>query len=254
MAVLNKNPGVAADVGYRGWGYIFTAYGEAWANSAITWAGYIQDDHGYGYKTEAAYETSIRFPNVTITQGAEISAATLSIKQDATAYGTQATMHVQAFDEDNSAIPTSFANFGAKARTSASVTWTEGSLSAGVTYTSPDIKTVIQEIVNRGGWSSGNALQICLSDSTYKYPSYPGVADNIFRFFQGNTTLADYDLNITYTDYADSGIRIRDTSATVKIGYKALVGTHKLRFYDGSAIVGIPLLSTGDSNASALKS
>ena len=51
------------------------------------------------------------------------------------------------------------------ARTTARVDWDDaGSWVTDAEYNSPDIKTVIQEIVNRIGWASGNAIVIFWND------------------------------------------------------------------------------------------
>lgn len=47
------------------------------------------------------------------------------------------------------------------ARTTASVEWDEEQ-SVTVVYTSPDISSVIREIINRSGWASGNDIGIIL--------------------------------------------------------------------------------------------
>jgi hypothetical protein len=44
------------------------------------------------------------------------------------------------------------------------VDWDPGVWSSGGWYESPDLQDVIQEIVNRSGWASGNALVLLLAD------------------------------------------------------------------------------------------
>ena len=53
--------------------------------------------------------------------------------------------------------------------------------------------------------------------------------------------------------YEDIGLRIRTSSATIKIGVEALKSTHKLRIVKDGVIYGIPLLATSDSDASGLR-
>src|ERR1051326_3714987 len=100
-----------------------------------------------------------RFPGVTIPQGSTISAATLRFRAAATV----------AFS-DNLAIfgelafnPGQIANAAdgqGRVHTTHTVFWAPGNLTSGTDYTSIDISTVIQEIVNQGGFASGNALQL----------------------------------------------------------------------------------------------
>ena len=102
-----------------------------------------------------------------------------------TAYGTNATegvkTRISAEAEDN---PATFTDdkvvFDARwaNRTSASVNWDdiEGWV-GGTEYHSPDIKSVIQEIVNRSGWVSGNSLVIFWED----FDDRSGVATGCYR-------------------------------------------------------------------------
>jgi hypothetical protein len=54
-------------------------------------------------------------------------------------------------------------------------------------------------------------------------------------------------------NYMDIGIRIRKSSQTIKIGVKGLEASHKLRIRKGGTTYGIPLLSTGDGDASPIR-
>lgn len=45
------------------------------------------------------------------------------------------------------------------------MSWSLGSQTAGVNISTPDIASIIQEIVNRSGWASGNALVIFIDDN-----------------------------------------------------------------------------------------
>ena len=51
-------------------------------------------------------------------------------------------------------------DLSARIKTSASVSWTPEDQSAGAEYTSPDIKAIIQEIVNHPNWKPGNSLAL----------------------------------------------------------------------------------------------
>ena len=51
-------------------------------------------------------------------------------------------------------------------RTAASVRWVADTRGVGADVTSPDIKTVIQEVVSRVGWVSGNNLMVGLFGKT----------------------------------------------------------------------------------------
>ena len=106
-----------------------------------------------------------RLLNATIPQGATINTAVLSL------YNLQAgdvTMRgiIYANDVDNAAtFTTTDGNIEGRALTTANVVW-----SATFTFSawnaSPDIANVIQEIVDRVGWASGNALAILVKSTT----------------------------------------------------------------------------------------
>lgn len=107
--------------------------------------------------------TALRFQNVTIPQGATINSATIS------GWATSAkniSSSIYANKVANAgAIPTTTNGISGLTRTTANVSWAQNSLTASAFNVSPDISAVIQEIVNQGGWSIGNALTIILGNS-----------------------------------------------------------------------------------------
>jgi len=104
----------------------------------------------------------IRFPNVNIPQGAVITEAFLRATADAARSG-EAVCNIYANDADNATAPINESQMAALVYTTAYVEWDQGaSWSASTQYDTPDISTVIQEIVDRGGWQSGNAMMLLL--------------------------------------------------------------------------------------------
>jgi hypothetical protein len=104
-----------------------------------------------------------RFLNVTI-PAATINSASMSVIPTST--GNDEPIHpIYGEDQDN---PATFAvsanNISGRARTTATVTWTNANLGATGTsrHDSDDISTIIQEIVDRAGWASGNALVLII--------------------------------------------------------------------------------------------
>lgn len=111
------------------------------------WPTYI--DHFLGY---------FRFQNVTIPQGATISSAYLKPYQSST---PNRTVSVKGFDKDNVSAPTAGSDLAASNFTTAGITnFATGTGSS--QKTSPDIKDIVQEIVDRAGWSSGNSMMFAL--------------------------------------------------------------------------------------------
>jgi hypothetical protein len=107
-------------------------------------------------------DIGLRFQNVTVAQGATITAATLEVFI-ATSKSDDPNCNILGENVDNSVSFVTNADLINRARTSASVQWTASNLGTNAFKTSPDIKTVIQEIVNRGSWASGNAMTIIMS-------------------------------------------------------------------------------------------
>tara|TARA_B100000214_G_scaffold368428_1_gene339960 strand:+ start:4185 stop:4871 length:687 start_codon:yes stop_codon:yes gene_type:complete len=116
---------------------------EDWDN----WPNYV--DHFIGY---------LRFQNITIEQGATISSAYLKPYQSS--YASR-TLSVKGFDKDNVSAPTAGSDLAASNFTTAGITNFATGTGSGQ-KTSPDIKDIVQEIVDRAGWSSGNSMMLAL--------------------------------------------------------------------------------------------
>lgn len=110
----------------------------------------------------------MRFTNITIPQGATINGAHLTLKAASSYSGTDCNTRISAEDVDDApTFADDKAAFDARwaARTTARVDWDNiPEWTPGTDYNSPEIKTVIQEIVDRGGWASGQAIVIFWED------------------------------------------------------------------------------------------
>ncbi len=101
----------------------------------------------------------LRFQNVLVPQGAVITAATLKVYLGGSNRGVDTDVYGQAIDTAP-AFTTSTRDISNRARTTAVVTAAQ--LLPSGWYSFPDISTVIQEIISRAGWASGNALALIL--------------------------------------------------------------------------------------------
>lgn len=199
------------------------------------------------------YESSFRFPGVTIPKGSTISNATITFYQADVADYNGADMTIYGFDEDDSAMAANWDAFVAKADTTASVAWTVAH-SAGISRTTPNISSIIEEIVARSGWSSGNAIQIHFQDDTYDLDtgSNPGNFGIKLATFDRDS-VHNVSISITYTlPYQDVGLRVYDGSGVIKIAGETLDG-HKLRFRQGATTYGIPLGTPGEASDSGVR-
>ena len=123
----------------------------------------------------------MRFNGVDIPQGATIVNAYLQFQvEETTSEATSLSIGGEAID--NAATFTSSAgDISSRARTAAAVTWSPVAWAtvgeAGPDQRTPNIAPVIQEIVNRPGWTSGNSLVIVITGTGERVAeSYDGVS------------------------------------------------------------------------------
>ena len=108
-----------------------------------------------GYST-LTMKSGYRFQNITIPKGAPIISAYLEL--NIVSEGVDFEVDVYGFDEDDITYFSTRENYDALTRTTAYVTWEEISPSATTFYNSSDIASVVQEIIDRDGWVSGNDI------------------------------------------------------------------------------------------------
>ncbi len=101
----------------------------------------------------------IRFRNLRIPQGATITNAYLEFTVDRTDSGaTDLTIFGEATDSAAIFLSTDF-NISNRITTTESAEWDVPAWeTVGATQQSPDLKTVVSEIINRNGWQSGNSM------------------------------------------------------------------------------------------------
>ena len=111
----------------------------------------------------------LRFPGVAVPKGAQVTAASIQFQTDEVTTAA-ASVKIQAQAADNPATFTiTSKNVSSRARTSAAATWTPPAWSTtgarGVAQRTPDLTQLAQELVNRPGWDSGNAMAFVLTGS-----------------------------------------------------------------------------------------
>jgi len=112
---------------------------------------------------------------VTIPQNAEIISAFIRLTSSSSQSSATLRFGIYLENVDAPAAPVSIADFNGKDVT-AKVDWDIASAwSTGVQYDSPDIKTILQTIIDRAGWSSGNAIVALLKDDGGDNTAYRGV-------------------------------------------------------------------------------
>ena len=138
--------------------------------------------------------TFIRFPNVLINTYATISAAVLKVYS--VSNYSSAGVKVRSYGNyiANAIAPTNRTQALALAKTTAHVDWSIGTWTTDLFVSAPDITTIIQEIINRSDWSSGNALQLIMEDN--------GSTGGSWRALKANTAGKRAELTITFTEPA----------------------------------------------------
>ncbi|GAI15587.1 unnamed protein product [marine sediment metagenome] len=107
----------------------------------------------------------MRFLNIDIPQGATILNAKITFICRSADSLTEVNTKIQAAAEDNPGNPSSAEDYLTRPKTEATVNWDNiPPWEAEATYDSPDIKQVIQEVINRPTWEPGNALLIFWHD------------------------------------------------------------------------------------------
>ncbi len=109
----------------------------------------------------------LRFTNIDIPQGATITNAYIQFTTDETNSGTT-NLTIKGDDSNSAAsFTTATNNVSGRAKTAASASWNPTSWSsvgqAGSAQRTPELKAIVQEIINRSGWSAGNHLAFIIT-------------------------------------------------------------------------------------------
>jgi len=119
----------------------------------------VRDDDGPG-----AQLVGLRFPDINILPGSTIDAAWLTFQTDEADSETTALV-IRAQDSDTAApFVDEPGNLSGRPRTSAHKDWAPDAWGTlGKLRDTPDLAAVIQEVVDRPGWQTGNAIAILIS-------------------------------------------------------------------------------------------
>lgn len=136
-----------------------------------------------------------RFQNVDIPPGATITSATLEFSSAASATSDIASSIACEDADSGAAFSSSSNNISNRTLTSAQTNWSVGSTSYsnGQRMTTPDFAASVQEVIDRGGWSSGNSI-VVIAQPDSGSPLYARQID-----FSGTPA----ELHVTYTTTPD---------------------------------------------------
>jgi len=128
----------------------------------ISTFGYIM----FGIDTASTVKNAwVRVDNVNIPRGAQIVSAKLSgtaWQPDTDLYDINVYMN----DADDAVAPTDYTDYAGKAKTTAFSNWNATiAWDTVTTYETPDFSEAVQEVINRAGWASGNAMMVFLENN-----------------------------------------------------------------------------------------
>lgn len=117
---------------------------------------------------------AFRFVNVTIPSGATILTAKVTIQHYGSASGTTVNVRIKGQSDSNPITFSTVADFDARTKTTAFIDWNNlPDMDADTDYDTPDITSIIQEIIGIAGWASGNSLVLFFEDNgstNYRQP------------------------------------------------------------------------------------
>ncbi|MEL7001217.1 MAG: T9SS type A sorting domain-containing protein [Bacteroidota bacterium] len=121
------------------------------------------------YQSAGNQRVGMRFTGLSIPSGVTIENAYIQFTTDETSSGSS-NLTIRGHDVNDSwSFGSSNYDISNRSLTSASVSWSPSSWTsvgqAGSGQRTPDIKSIIQEIVNRSGWNSGNDISIIINGS-----------------------------------------------------------------------------------------
>ncbi|WP_421861823.1 PilC/PilY family type IV pilus protein [Motiliproteus sp.] len=147
---------------------------------------YVEYSTGSG--AGQAQKIGLRFNDITVPQGATITSAKLKLTGGASnAESATLTFWGERVGQSE-AFESGSNNISNRTRTTASVGWTgTPGFSESSTYTSPELKTIAQEIVNLSGWCGGNSMTFFVE----------GNAQRVIRAFEDDVDTAA-ELEISY--------------------------------------------------------
>lgn len=115
--------------------------------------------------TNDGYGTYTRFTTVAIGQADTIDVAYITYTPRVGLSATTCNVDVQADDADDTTAPTDDTEYDALVLTTAKTDWDNlPQWVVNIEQDSPSIVSVVQEVVDRGSWSSGNAMAIITHD------------------------------------------------------------------------------------------
>lgn len=140
------------------------------------------------------YSGFFRFDELPIPRDAIITSAKATFQSVSNQSVTSANFNIYFCAEDDADPPSDVSTFNGKPLTSA-VAWNNvGGWATGSNYDTPELKDILQEVVNRDGWSSGQAVCLMVNNNNSTNGAYRQA-----KAYNGYPTAAVV-LTVTYTE------------------------------------------------------
>jgi len=134
----------------------------------------------------------MRFQGLTIPPGSTILTAIIRMIAKTSRTGTGHRQTIACEDTDDAGtFTTASGNLSTRTPTDATINWTSGNTSSGSPYDTDDFAAVLQEIIDRPGWASGQAVAFIFRGS--------GVRDHAQDCYSYDNGSNFEQLRITYT-------------------------------------------------------
>jgi len=152
-------------------------------------------NHIFGNAYSSAIHTWLRFISVSIAKGSTISSAKCSLCAYVNNAQTTCNGRISHNASDNAVAPTNKTEAGALSLSTAYANWNSvAAWTKDTWYDTPSIVSSTQEIVNRAGWSSGNAMMLLVKDNS----SSADARRNVYSYYGDTSKAAKY--SITWTE------------------------------------------------------
>lgn len=179
--------------------------------------------------------TAIRFQGINIPQGVTVNSAALVLTPQNTD-STASTWTIKAEKTTNSpALAATNGNLSGRTGTTAEVSWTVPAMTADSAITSPDLTSILQELVDDGGWCGGNAITLIITgDGTRQIKSYEqasSAAPKLTYTYEGSDEKGCFQ----DTDTAQAGTTTDDAEETTSTATMNL-DSSTLNFQSGNLV------------------
>lgn len=148
--------------------------------------------------SSASRDGFFRWASVTIAAGSTISSAVLSTYVYSGSGSGTLSLTIGMEDADNPATPTTASDANGRVLTTSTASFSGSRPSTGAYYNWPDFAGSVQEVIDRGGWTSGNAMLLFSRNNG-------STTSNFTRYYSIEQTGTDNDpyITINYTEPAN---------------------------------------------------